>query len=139
MALLQSFFMMYRHSATEARNAAAELVAGVRDGVPVQQHMSKLAMAKGEAEAATAAIVAEAAAEAGAEATATASATAATGAASDGPDEIDDDDLEDAAERPTYPLRHPGTAAQRRAKAAAAGTRRRTSDAEARRGASGVS
>lgn len=42
MALLQSFFMLYRHSAAEACEGAAELCAGanaVREGVPAQQHM----------------------------------------------------------------------------------------------------
>ena len=49
MALLQSFFMLYRHSAEEACLAANELCAGVdahSAGKPVQQHMAENAMEK---------------------------------------------------------------------------------------------
>ena len=48
MALLQSYFMLYRHSAEEACQSAAELCAGVdaaRTGsVPVQQSMAEMAV-----------------------------------------------------------------------------------------------
>ena len=47
MALLQSFFMLYRHSAEEACMAASELCAGVeahQAGVPAQQHLAELAV-----------------------------------------------------------------------------------------------
>ena len=54
MALLQSFFMLYRHSAEEACMAAGELCAGVdatRGGVPVQQHMAEMAVRAGNQQA----------------------------------------------------------------------------------------
>lgn len=48
MAVLQSFFMLYRHSAAEASDAAAELRAGAlgaaREGTPVQQQMARSAV-----------------------------------------------------------------------------------------------
>ena len=54
MALLQSFFMLYRDSAEEACAAAPTLVDGLAtlgEGVPAQQHMSAMAMdAKGAAD-----------------------------------------------------------------------------------------
>jgi len=52
MALLQSFFMLYRHSAEEACMAAGELCAGVAAssaGVPVQQQLAELAVRESEA------------------------------------------------------------------------------------------
>lgn len=46
MALLQSYFMMYRDNAQEACQHVNELCEGVNAGaVPVQQHMSEMAMA----------------------------------------------------------------------------------------------
>ena len=48
MALLQSYFMLYRHSAEEACQSAAELCAGVdaakTGSVPVQQSMAEMAV-----------------------------------------------------------------------------------------------
>ena len=40
MALMQSYFMLYRSSAAEAAANAAELCAGVQDTLPAQQRMS---------------------------------------------------------------------------------------------------
>jgi chaperone BCS1 len=47
MALLQSYFMLYRHSAQEACMHAIELCEGVnatKEGTPVQQHMAEMAV-----------------------------------------------------------------------------------------------
>ncbi len=44
MAELQSFFMLHRDDAHAARRHAARLVAGVREGVPVQQQASSMAV-----------------------------------------------------------------------------------------------
>lgn len=47
MAVLQSYFMLHRASAQRAHDNASELCKGVRDAVPVQQHMSEAAAAEG--------------------------------------------------------------------------------------------
>ena len=41
MAILQSYFMLYRTSAAEARANAAELCLGLKEAIPVQQHMAQ--------------------------------------------------------------------------------------------------
>ena len=41
MAVLQSYFMLYRTSAAEARANAVELCLGVKEAIPVQQHMAQ--------------------------------------------------------------------------------------------------
>jgi len=48
MAVLQSYFMLHRDSAAHARANAAELCRGVRESIPVQQHLSEAAAAAAE-------------------------------------------------------------------------------------------
>mmetsp|Transcript_68128 Transcript_68128/g.204087 ORF Transcript_68128/g.204087 Transcript_68128/m.204087 type:complete len:478 (-) Transcript_68128:229-1662(-) len=48
MAILQSYFMLYRESAAEAAANAAELCVGLKEAVPVQQHMAEAHMQTSE-------------------------------------------------------------------------------------------